>query len=245
MHARCAGFTPRDTLRHTMKGGPIFAADTFRFFEELGQNNRKPWMDENRERYKALIVERFRELLDRLAPVARALNPGFTISGRTGENFSRINRDIRFAADKSPYRTQMYLFFREPGGESGQLYAGLSTDAVTAGFRIYSDGKASPLMQLGRPRGMEHGPWLEQQKKRLGRKYESYWYSSEKGEWTRHDGWPLKPEEWKRLQAWVVRRKFPPAASTRARFERDVAKIFSDVFPLFQFSCSPAWKLPR
>ncbi|MGH7839493.1 MAG: DUF2461 family protein, partial [Candidatus Binataceae bacterium] len=175
----------------------------------------------------------------------RALNPGFTISGRTGENFSRINRDIRFAADKSPYRTQMYLFFREPGGEAGQLYAGLSVDVVTAGFRIYSDGKGSPLVQLGRVRGMEHGRWLEQQKKKLGRKYESYWYSTEKGEWTRHEGWPLKPGEWKRLQAWVVRRKFPPPAATRARFERDVAKIFSDVYPLFAFTSSREWKPPR
>ncbi|MGB6875831.1 MAG: DUF2461 family protein, partial [Candidatus Acidiferrales bacterium] len=87
----------------------IFGAETFRFFRDLGRNNSKAWMDENRDRYKRHVVEPFRRLLDALAPGAQKLHPEFCISGRTGENFSRINRDIRFAKDKTPYRTQMYL----------------------------------------------------------------------------------------------------------------------------------------
>ena len=225
-----------------MKGGPVFPADTLRFFRELGQNNRKPWMDENRGRYKESVVEPFHDLLSRLAPFAQKLNPAFSISGRTGENFSRINRDIRFAADKSSYRTQMYLYFTEPPGDGGQLYVGISSEATTAGFRIYSEGRESPLIAIGLARGQANAKWLERQRKRLGKKYESYWHSNEKGEWVKHAGWPLDRAEWKKLQAWIVRRKFPAASATRAGFERDVQKVFRDVYPLYLFSSSPQWK---
>lgn len=225
-----------------MKAGPIFSTDTLQFFTELGKNNRKPWMDENRDRYKSSVVMPFRELLERLAPVAQKLNPNFQISGRTGENFSRINRDIRFAADKSPYRTQMYLFFSVGGGEGGQIYVGLSPESLTAGFRIYGEGKDSPLMQIGRGRGAENAGWLGQQKKRLGRKYESYWYSTVKGEWTKHSGWPLHTEDWKTLQGWVVRKKLKASVAMKPGFEREIQKIFADVYPLLPFASQPGWK---
>ena len=219
----------------------VFSQETFRFFRELGRNNHKPWMDANRERYRAAIVEPFRELLDRLTPAARKLNPRFAVGGRVGENFSRINRDIRFARDKSPYRTQMYLFFTEPGDSGGQLYVGLSAETATCGFRVYSGGRASPLVQVGRVRGRENPAWIERQRRRLA-KYESYWYATERGEWTKRKGWPVKPDDWKKLQAWIVRRKVATGVVTRAGFEREVAKIFHEVYPLYPFTISPTWK---
>jgi uncharacterized protein (TIGR02453 family) len=225
-----------------MKQAPVFTKETTRFFRELVRNNHKPWMDANRERYRTAVVEPFRALLERLTPTAQRLNPQFVTSGRVGDNFSRINRDIRFARDKSPYRPHMYLFFSEAGGEGGQLYTGVSTDAVTCGFRIYGSGRTSPLVQLGRVRGRENPKWIERQERRFGRKYQSYWYSSEKGEWTKHNGWPTVPDQWKKLQAWIVRRKFPSAAATRAGFEREVSKIFGELYPFYEFTSSPKWK---
>jgi|SRR5580704_5651023 uncharacterized protein (TIGR02453 family) len=225
-----------------MNQTPVFTPDTVRFFRQLAGNNTKAWMDENRERYRTTVVEPFRVLLDRLAPAAQKLNPGFVISGRTGDNFSRINRDIRFARDKTPYRPQMYLYFGEPGGEGGQLYVGVSAEAVTSGFRIYGGEKTSPLIQIGRARGLENCKWIARQSRRLAKKYESYWYSMEKGEWTKHGGWPVDPENWKKLGAWVVRRKFASAAASREGFEGEIAKVFRDVYPLLPFTGSPKWK---
>jgi uncharacterized protein (TIGR02453 family) len=226
------------------KEAAIFAPETFRFFHELGRNNHKPWMDENRERYRAQVVEPFHALLDRLAPSVNRLDQNFLISGRTGENFSRINRDIRFAKDKSPYRTHLYLFFSRQGIEAGeaQLYVGVSLDAVTAGFRAYVGSRRSPLARLRISRAKEHAGWLARQRRRLGKRFESYWYSSEHGEWTKKTGWPSKPEEWKRLKGWIVRRKFKPAAATRPAFAKVVEKIFRELFPLYQFASSEKWK---
>src|SRR5260221_8105804 len=136
---------------------PIFARETFQFFKDLGRQNRKEWMDANRDRYQAAIVQPFRRLLEELAPAALELDTRFDTSGRTGANFSRINRDIRFAKDKRLYKTHMYLKFSVPPPakrETGQFYVGLTTDTVTAGFRIYSGGKRkeSTLALISEPR---------------------------------------------------------------------------------------------
>jgi uncharacterized protein (TIGR02453 family) len=223
---------------------PVFTSGTFQFFKELGRNNHKVWMDANRERYQSAVVQPFRRLLEELAPTALELDSRFDTSGRTGPNFSRINRDIRFAKDKTPYKTQMYLKFSVPAPgnrESGQLYVGLSTDTVTAGFRIYSGEKRkeSTLALIAEPRVHADPAWIAKQKTRLGRRYESYWYTMEKGEWTQHSGWPAATENWKKILAWIIRRKFNPTAATRASFPRDVARMFRELYPLLRFTSLP------
>ena len=222
---------------------PPIGRETFRFFRDLARNNRTEWMEANRDRYKQCLVQPLRALCEELAPEVLRLNPGFDCTGRSGANFSRINRDTRFANDKTPYRAQMYLKFGVPfagAGESGQLYAGFTADAVTAGFRIYSGSKRkeSALALIAEPRLETTPKWIGQQKTRLGRRYESYWYSTEKGEWTKHSGWPTS-ENWKKVKGWIVRRKLSPEAAARASFSRELSKVFREVYPLLRFTSLP------
>ena len=223
---------------------PILSKDTFEFFCALGKNNRKIWMDANRERYQTSLVQPMRRLLEELTPSILHLDDRFDVSGRTGTNFSRINRDIRFAKDKTLYKTQMYLKFQAPcshDGETGQLYVGLSARTVTAGFRIYSGGKRreSTIALVAEPRVLINPKWVAQQKRRLAKKYESYWYTTEKGQWTKHEGWPTEVERWKRIQAWIVRKKMKPSAATSPSFPRDLVKMFREVYPLLKFTSIP------
>jgi uncharacterized protein (TIGR02453 family) len=234
---------PGKRAKTTGENGRI-TAETFRFFRDLYRNNRTEWMNKNRDRYLAAVVQPFRGLLAELTPVVHQLDAGFDIgfdiSGRTGVNFSRINRDIRFAKDKTPYRPQMYLMFPPLGGKNrspGELYVGLSKDVATAGFRVYLDRDSKAALGAR----IEKAPiFCAQQKRRIGRRFESYWYSMEKGEWTKHEGWPVAPEEWKKLLAWITRRKMTTAAAARPSFPKDVAKIFREVMPLFAFVARPA-----
>jgi uncharacterized protein (TIGR02453 family) len=223
---------------------PVFRKDTFDFFLELGRNNKKTWMDANRDRYQSSVVKPLRRLLEELTPTLLELDDRFDVSGRTGANFSRINRDIRFAKDKTPYRAQMYLKFQMPSphdGETGQLYVGLCADAVTAGFRLYSGGKRkeSAIALIAEQRVLGNPKWVGQQQKRLASKYESYWYTTEKGEWTKHQGWPSEAAAWKRIQAWIVRRKMKPSAATSASFPKELLKMFREVYPLLKFTSIP------
>jgi uncharacterized protein (TIGR02453 family) len=226
------------------KPEPIFTQETFRFFRDLARHNQKTWMDANRERYQESVVRPFRQLLEAAAPAVLALDSRFDTAAPGGRNFSRINRDTRFAKDKTPYRAQMYLKFCAPfpgDGETGELYAGISAKSVTAGFRIYAGSKykESALAQLAHPRSIADPGWSTRQKKRLSGRYESYWYAVKKGQWTEQSGWPASADDWKNLRAWVVRRKLTPANATRASFAAELAKIFYDVYPLLRFTSLP------
>jgi uncharacterized protein (TIGR02453 family) len=218
---------------------PIFTRETFVFFRDLARNNRKVWMDANRERYQDFVVKPFRRLLEELSPAILEIDSCFDTGGRG--NFSRINRDIRFAKDKTPYRAQMYLKVAAPfpgEGGTGELYVGISADTVTAGYRIYtgSKRKESALGQIAEPRVLAEPKWPAQQKKRLSRRYESYWYALEKKEWTQRDGWPTAVEDWKQLQGWIVRKRLKQVDATRANFLKEVAKIFCELYPLLRFT---------
>ena len=222
----------------------IFTRDIFQFFRDLARHNQKTWMDANRERYQECVVRPFRQLLEATTPAVLALDSRIDTAARGGRNVSRINRDIRFAKDKTPYKTQMYLKFCAPFpgvGETGELYAGVSAKNVTAGFRIYAGSKykESALAQIAQPRSIAEAGWPARQRKRLSGRYESYWYAVEKGEWTQQSGWPASADDWKRMRAWVVRRKLPPAAATRASFPGELGKIFRDVYPLLRFTSLP------
>jgi len=219
---------------------PIFQKEIFKFFRDLGRYNKKTWMDANRDRYQETVVLPFRRLCEELSPAVLKLDSRFDAMGRRGANFSRINRDIRFAKDKTPYHAHMYVKFSVPlPGEmkSGQLYMGISAEAVTAGFRIYAEPKRkrSSIALIAEPRIAEKPEWLAQQKKRLNKKYESYWYATMKGEWTKNNGWPTIAD-WPKLQGWIVRAKLSSASATRATFCTDLAKIFRDLYPLLKFT---------
>jgi uncharacterized protein (TIGR02453 family) len=221
---------------------PVFTKETFAFLQDLKKQNKKVWMDANRERYQEALVRPFRKLLEETSQSILKIDQRFDVCGR--RNFSRINRDIRFAKDKTPYRAQMYLKFCVPGngeGETGELYVGLSAETVTAGFRIYagSKRKESALAMIAEPRIANNPKWVAEQERKLEKKYESYWYSTEKGEWTKRDGWPTEAEDWKRIRGWIVRKKMKTSAAIKPDFPQELCKAFREVYPLLKFTSLP------
>src|SRR5258708_37711796 len=131
-----AGRMP-NSKRPIAESKSIVTSETFRFFRDLSRNNRTEWMDSNRDRYKQCVVQPLRELCEELSPAILKLDPQFETSGRTGANLSRINRDIPFAKDKTPYRTGMYVKFSAPFDaerETGQRHLSSSAKQGTSGF---------------------------------------------------------------------------------------------------------------
>jgi uncharacterized protein (TIGR02453 family) len=222
-----------------------FTAESFAFFQELAQHNNKAWFDQNRARYEKHVTGAFRALLETLTPFLLKLNPQFEISGRTNGNFSRINRDIRFSKDKSPYKSNYYLYVydgRHDRGHAGRLYVGLSADCVTVGFSIYDTwrGPTGALQTIFWKRlATEHDLFdrlLEQTVR--GKRYETYWHRQECDEWVQHPGLPRRGTDWQTLQAWIVRKVYLPnsRAVRTAAFASDVERIFKDLYPLYLFT---------
>lgn len=73
------------------------------FLTELKFNNSKDWFDANRSRYRSLRQEFIAFMGDVIQSVAHT-DP--TVEGvQAQDTLFRINRDVRFAHDKSPYKT--------------------------------------------------------------------------------------------------------------------------------------------
>jgi len=224
---------------------PGFTADAFAFFQELSRHNNKGWFDQNRERYETHVTGAFRGLLETLTPFLLTLNSQFEISGKTNGNFSRINRDIRFSKDKTPYHSNYYLYVYHRDhdrGHAGRLYVGLSAECVTVGFSIYDTwkGPKGALQTVFRKRlvtDRELFGWLLEETVR-SKRYQTYWYRHESGDWAQHSGLPRRHEDWQTLHAWIVRKVYEPSSRVLAgpAFASHVERIFKDLFPLYLFS---------
>jgi uncharacterized protein (TIGR02453 family) len=225
-----------------------FNKDTFQFFRDLAEpeKNNKLWFDANRWRYEENVLARFKSLLEALKPWVRQFNPQFDCSGKTNGNFSRINRDIRFSKDKSPYKLNYYLYFfdqRRARDSDGRLYVGVSGEGLTVGFSIYGEWRSKTgdvLKTVLKPRILRDGPLLQDYLKRhsIPQRYQGYWYSMTGKEWTQHRGFPKDSEDWDRLLAWVVRQKIKPRPASSPSVLGEIQEIFKELFPLYVFSAS-------
>jgi len=85
---------------------PYFTAATFRFLRELAANNNRPWFAANKARYEADLRQPFLQLIaDLQAPLARISGHYIADPRSQGGSLFRIHRDIRYASDKTPYKT--------------------------------------------------------------------------------------------------------------------------------------------
>jgi uncharacterized protein (TIGR02453 family) len=87
-----------------------FSPEMFRFFNELKENNCKPWFEEHKHIYIDEILNKMKSLTIALAPAFYAIDS--QINMNPTKAVSRIYRDIRFSKDKTPYRTNMWLSFQ-------------------------------------------------------------------------------------------------------------------------------------
>lgn len=105
-----------------------FSPAALAFFEQLAAHNDKPWFEAHRDEYEAEVRAPMRELIEELD--ARFARFAPEIGGDPKRSMFRINRDIRFSKDKSPYKTNAGCWFhhrgasRKVGSEASEGSAG-------------------------------------------------------------------------------------------------------------------------
>lgn len=82
-----------------------FTQEYLDFFEELSYNNSKEWFDANRKRYQKYVKNPFEDFVTEVILKINEFDPEILISPKA--SVFRINRDIRFTKDKTPYKTHM------------------------------------------------------------------------------------------------------------------------------------------
>lgn len=92
---------------------PIDFAALMQFLVELKANNQKEWFDVHRNRYQELRAD-FVGFVDQL--IERGIAVDDTLAGIQSKNsIFRINRDVRFSANKNPYKTNFSAYLSKGG----------------------------------------------------------------------------------------------------------------------------------
>jgi uncharacterized protein (TIGR02453 family) len=81
----------------------FFQQEFLQFFIDLAPNNHKDWFDQNRPRYEQFVKNPFKKFVDHIISKMAETEPAFKNLASKNCIF-RINRDIRFSADKTPYK---------------------------------------------------------------------------------------------------------------------------------------------
>ncbi|WP_199736715.1 DUF2461 domain-containing protein [Fibrisoma montanum] len=96
----------------------VLTAQTLDFLRELAQNNNRDWFQTNRKRYVAAKAE-FEAWVGRVLAGVCSFEPLPTTDVK--DCIFRINRDIRFSKDKSPYKLNFSAAIGPGGRHSGRI----------------------------------------------------------------------------------------------------------------------------
>jgi uncharacterized protein (TIGR02453 family) len=129
--------------KQAMVAGDVVTArfDGFRpqalgFLRRLKRNNRREWFERNRAVYETEVRDPMRALVEEMDVRLARLVPELT--GDPKHSIFRIHRDVRFSADKSPYKTNAACqFYHQDAGRG----AGQDAQGAAAGlyFQLADD----------------------------------------------------------------------------------------------------------
>ena len=131
-----------------MAQGPVgFTEEGLALLEGLEANNERDWFRARKEAFDERLLQPFAALLERLT--VRLADAPVPLSGSASTIF-RMNRDVRFSKDKTPYKTAVSGMLTPSGTKApsgGVLYLQLGTDGgfVGAGFYMLSPAQLVPI----------------------------------------------------------------------------------------------------
>ena len=105
--------------------------DFISFFKDLSKNNNTEWFNENRKRYETHVKKPFAAFVEDILARVRKIDPSVKI--KAADAITRINKDVRFSKDKTPYNTYVGAVISNAGKKDKSvpgLYIQLSHDKI-------------------------------------------------------------------------------------------------------------------
>ncbi len=110
----------------------MFSKKTFKFLRDLEKNNNRDWFEANKHHYEAFVREPALAYIEAMAPHLGKISQCFVASPKkVGGSLMRVNRDVRFGKDKTPYKTNIGIQFRHVAGK----------DVHAPGFYLHIENK--------------------------------------------------------------------------------------------------------
>jgi uncharacterized protein (TIGR02453 family) len=92
--------------------------ELFTFFRELKANNNRDWFEANKKRYEQQVREPLLQFITDFGLRLAEISPHYVADARrVGGSLFRINRDVRFSKEKTPYKTHAGVQFRHEVGK--------------------------------------------------------------------------------------------------------------------------------
>lgn len=115
----------------------MITKNTLQFLEDLKENNYRDWFQANQDRYEDYKKD-YRDTVDEFLTEMKPLDE--TLEQLEFKDCSyRINRDIRFSKDKSPYKTHMGIWMCEGKKNTNMAgyYVHIENGTAFAGGGLY------------------------------------------------------------------------------------------------------------
>jgi uncharacterized protein (TIGR02453 family) len=121
-----------------------FTKHALGFFRGLARHNDKPWFEAHRDEYETEVRQPMRDLIEDLDTRFAEFAP--EIGGDPKRAMFRINRDIRFSKDKSPYKTHAACWFHHLNAARN---VGSEADAGSAGYYFHLEPGGRSMIGAG------------------------------------------------------------------------------------------------
>jgi uncharacterized protein (TIGR02453 family) len=222
-----------------MAGRACFPPEALTFLRGLKRNNRREWFLAHRDQYETHVRQPMLELIERLARDVREFAPEIVCDPKTA--MYRIYRDVRFSANKAPYKTHVAAVFPTrglPKHEGAGLYFHVSPDEVWIGGGMYAP--QTPQLHAVR----EH---IAANVKRLRAIAESPGFrravGSLEGERLQRvpRGFPADhpAADYLKYRQFLAGRELEPSLATSPTFYGTILQVFQHVAPLARFLNEP------
>ena len=110
--------------------------DFLTFLSELSDNNNRDWFNQNKKRFKSNVEQPFKDFVSiMIGHLQKELSGLDHLEAK--DCVFRIYRDVRFSADKSPYKTHMAALI-SPGGRKDKTNPGMYLQVSANDARMYS-----------------------------------------------------------------------------------------------------------
>ncbi len=212
----------------------MYPPEALEFFRDLAENQNKTWFDAQKSRYERSVREPMGAMI--LVLSDRLAKAGLPLRGDPKRSMFRLNRDVRFSANKSPYKTAAGCVFSRTGEKNspGILYFHLDPKGTFTAAGFYRpDPDALHRMRLGLVR--EPKPWAKIVKTlaaagleldgndalvRVPRGFESA---------------PPELHQVLRFKSWVIKHAIPPAELIAATLVDHLVEFALTAAPLLKF----------
>lgn len=96
--------------------------NSFAFLKKLKKNNSKEWLDDNKKLYESTkndILSLTSKLIASISDIDKTISTTYLEPKKC---ITRLNRDLRFAKDKTPYKTDYYIVLNKNGKNSPSAF---------------------------------------------------------------------------------------------------------------------------